>query len=429
MKLTSAKDAARLAAEAKTRAEAEAAEAAESKRAAARRKKEAAALDKKLSCELLVAAAKGEASLIWTKSAFDLSKLLDRGFLIYERGVFSEYDIDDTINQWRRCNLEAGIFSRTNSPDSSINLVDEKALRKLFGGPKGFESLLNQIWKNILEKILDDYFWIRYEEGLPDYAAEDILVRAVDEAWIGAAKANTIKPEVSFESIHDYDEIYGGSMLSELRQEGIRLMREIEELLETDRKLATHLDYSSIRRLDGITAWRCDFKELSIRAFDEQTPKIFDGRHIENEDGETEFIGSVLHPSAFERRYTQDPTRKIHRTLIDCESLELFWLPLDSDWTPNSEVVDANLLGWMQTETGISFTREVFSMIETAAEDGLTSLELIFTKKSARWTMTDSDGFALTSLHPTLLAMLLSNFDYKTTSNHSEKQYSINVTW
>lgn len=141
MKLTPAKDAARLAAEAKSRAEEKAAEAAEAKRASVRLKRAEAALDKKLSSELLLAAAKGEVSLVWSESSPPLLRLSERGFLVYEHGTFSDLDIEDRINDWRRHALGAGLRKWIDSPDLAINLTDQRALDKLFGGECVFRRM------------------------------------------------------------------------------------------------------------------------------------------------------------------------------------------------------------------------------------------------------------------------------------------------
>lgn len=243
MKITSAKEAARLATEAKALAEEKEAEAAEAKRASAKLRRAMAALDKKLSAELLLAAAKGEASLVFSDASLPISLLSERGFLVYEHGSFSELDLEDRIIDWRRHALAAGVSRRIDSPDLVIALTDQRALDRLFGGPQGFSELHRSIWRAFVQKILDEEFsWTGHEYGLDDSAAEELLTSAIQTAWRAAVSDGDIRPELSLKSIHDYNEIYRGKMMAEFHKEAIRLVNFLDDVLTTDRELTSNLD-------------------------------------------------------------------------------------------------------------------------------------------------------------------------------------------
>lgn len=430
MKLTSAKDAARLAAEAKALAEKKAAEAAEAKRAFARSKRAHAVLDKKLSSELLLAAAKGEVSLVWSESSLPLLRLSERGFLVYEHGTFSDLDIEDRINDWRRHALGAGLRKWIDRPDLAINLIDQRALNKLFGGAQGFALLHQSIWNFFAQKILnDEYFWIGEESGLSDYAAGDLLTSAIQAAWRAAILDRDISPEVSVKSLDDYDEIYGGTMMTEFRREAVRLVKVLGDILTTDRELASNLDYSDSMRLKKLDGWRCDYEGLAIHRLGGAGPTIFEVQVPDDEDDSSDVGGRILNPLTFGLMASLDEVYRKCSPLCGVDSVEVAWLPLKSDWSPIEDVVDAKLLGWMGAEEGKAFLALVSGSIDAAAEEGLTHVEFKMEQRPGHWSMTRKNGLAYASLPPTLVSTLLTGYGYKVVNQQSTKQHRLTVSW
>lgn len=430
MKLTSAKDAARLAAESKALAGEKAAEAAEAKRASARLKRAEAALDKKLSSELLLAAAKGEVNLVWTESSLPLLRLSQRGFLVYEHGTFSDLDIEDRINDWRRHALGAGLRKWIDSPDLVINLTDQRSLKKLFGGAQGFAMLHQSIWDFFTQKILDDeYFWTGHESGLADYAAGDLLTSAVQAAWRTAVRDRDVRPEVSFQSLYDYDEIHGGTMMAEFRREGVRLVKVLGDILTTDRELASNLDYTDSKRLKKLDGWRCDFEGLAIHRLDGAGPTIFEVQVPDDEDDSSDVVGRILNPLTFGLMASLSEVYRKCSPLCGVDSVEVAWLPLKSDWSPIEDVVDAKLLGWLGAEEGRAFLALVSGSIDAAAEEGLTHVEFKMEQRPGHWSMTRRNGLAYASLPPTLVSNLLTGYGYKVVHQQSTKQHRLTVSW
>lgn len=431
MKLTSAKEAARLATEAKALAEEKEAEAAETKKASAKLRRAMAALDKKLSAELLLAAAKGESSLVWPDSALPISRLSERGFLVYEHGPFSELDIEERISDWRRHALAAGISRWIDSPDLVITLTDQRALDRLFGGSQGFAKLHRSIWRAFVQKILDDeFFWTNHEFGLDESTAEDLLTSAIQTAWRAAVYDGVIRPESSLKSIHDYDEIYRGKMMTEFRKEAVRLAGLLHDVLTTDRELASNLDYDDSKHLKMLDGWRCNFKERVIQRFGEDGPTIFDVQTLDDEEDEyLNVVSRILNPLTFGKMAALEEDYRQCSSLVGVESVEVAWLPLDSEWSPTEDKVDAKLLGWMGAEEGQTFLALMSGSIEAAAEEGLTSVEFKLVQRPGHWSMAAKGGHAYASLPPTLVSTLLTAYGYKVADQLSAKQHRLTVSW
>lgn len=430
MKLTSAKEAARLATEAKALAEEKEAEAAEARRASAKMRRAMAALDKKLSAELLLAAAKGEASLVFSDASLPISLLSKRGFLVYEHGSYSELDVENRINDWRRHALGAGISRWIDSPDSVITLTDQRALNKLFGGAEGFANLHRSIWREFAQQILyDEDFWIGRKSGLSDYAAADLLISAIQTAWRDAVHHGDIRPEFSFKSFSDYNELYAGTMFSEFRKEAVRLVGFLDDVLTTDRVLASNLDYSSPKHLKMLNYWKCNFKEVAIQRLDKDGPRIFDLIISGDDEYILEAVGRILNPLTFGQVAALDEDYRKCSPLAGVEHVEVAWLPLEREWSPTEDKVDAKLLGWMGSEEGQTFLALMSGGIKAAAEEGLTRVEFKLEQRPGHWSMATKGGHAYASLPPTLVNTLLTGYGYKVADQLSGKQHRITVSW
>lgn len=430
MKPTSAKEAAQRAAEAKARAAAIAAEAAEAKKDAAKLRKSRAALEKKLSCALLMAAAEGATSLVWKGDQDVLSTLSERGLWVYERGVFSEFDVAERLKEWRLHSLDTVMLNWIAHPESRIQLSDQKALSKLFGGIEGFAGLHAPVWETFFEKIGDeDDSWFMRESNPDPYDYEDLLISSLESVWRQAVRRGQIDPEMAFKSFHDYADVYGGDLKSQLWQEALRLAKNLSGLLTADRSLTFHVVDEFSVRFDRLDELKFDYMNLSIEHFPDDWPALFQIVKVSDSEDDREMEGSILHPSIY--RYFNPTIKRSGNfsTLYPVESLEIFWVPSEHDWLPFNDTVDEQLLNWLGGQDGKRFCGDVFGRVENAAQDGETQVEFVLTQLSFSWTLAGGDGRALYSLPPTLLSLMLSGYGYKVKATSAGKKHRIVIAW
>lgn len=430
MKPTSAKEAAQRAAEAKSRAAAKAAEAAEAKKDAEKLRKSRAALEKKLSCALLMAAAEGATSLIWNGDQDVLSTLSERGLWVYERGVFSEFDLTERLKEWRRHSLDAVMLNWIAHPESKIQLSDRKALTKLFGGAQGLASLHTPLWEMFFERIGDeDDSWFWRESSAESFEYEDLVTSSLEKVWRQAVRRGEIDPEMAFKSFSDYTDLYGGELLVVLWQEARRLVNSLDGLLTADRNFTFHVADDFSIRIDRLDELKFDYSNCSIENSSDDFPALFKIDEVPGEEDDREMEGSVLHPSIY--RYFNPTIKRSGNfsTLYPVESLEIFWVPSEHDWLPSNDTVNQQLLNWLGGRDGKRFCGDVFGRVENAAQDGENQVEFVLTQLSSSWTLAGDDGRALYSLPPALLALMLSGYGYKVKASSTGKMHRLFVTW
>lgn len=427
---TSAKEAARQAAEAKARAAMKAAAQAEARQEEAKLKKIRAAVDKKLSVALLMAAAEGTSRIVWKDDQSVLPTLSRRGLWVYEQGVFSEFAVAQRLIEWGQYTLDFAMRKWTATQESRIQISDSKALIKLFGGKEAFEGLHQRAWELFFEKIGDeDEFGLLNGMSPESYDCWDLVKISFEKAWWQAVRRGEIDPEMAFESFRDYGDVYGESFLADFELEAHRVGERVSEFLNSELSQTVHVSADC----------EVSFGELDYLSFDYVNRKIVNSsgngpglvRVDKLSDSEQclEMSGAILHPSIYSYFNPEAKVGGKIRTLRGVESLVVFWLPIQQDWLPYDDTVDVQTLSWLGGRDGKRFCRCVFGLVESAAQQGQTQVELLLTQLSSCWTLAGDDDISHYSLPPTLLGLMLSGYGYKVKSSSAGKKHRLVITW